>query len=170
MTRNSRTWFAARTRFAGCLCAAAFAVTASPEHTFCGLARTVNGFDLVDAAEIGCADARAAIVRIERGRRDAWQCSRGVNAVYELKCVNGAAVVRVLERSPVPVVRVGDGVRLVNWSFRVAGPRLEAREGRLGWISLGRAPWCVPFDGPREVLVALRLRPVTFSGGCFVLG
>jgi hypothetical protein len=141
----------------------------APTLTFCGLARTVNGFDPVSAAEVGCGDALSIVTAIERGDRQAWACARAVNADYELECRDGEAVIHVLERSPVPAVRRSGGVRLANWLFRLRGHRLEAREDGSGWLSIGHAPFCVP-DAPREVLVALRLRPVTPNGGCFTLG
>ena len=140
---------------------------AAPGHRFCGLARTVNGFDLVDARGLSCRRALVVIPRVERGERADWECSRAVHAVFELRCLLGAAEVRVLERSPLAPQRSGGVVRLRNWSFRIDGAKLLAREGRLGWISLGRAPWCIPSDGPQEVLLALRLAPITPHGGCF---
>lgn len=141
------------------------AVRSSPPR-FCGLARTVNGFDLVQARGIGCAAALTAIVRIERDERGAWACSRAMHAAYELDCRRGGQDLRVLERSPVPVVVRNRVATLANWSFRVRAHALEAHEGSLGWISLGPPPWCVP-DAPREVLLALRLRSLTPDGGCF---
>jgi hypothetical protein len=136
-------------------------------YVFCGLARTVNGFDLVDARGVACAPARSLISRIERGERGPWNCSRAIHAVFELRCQAGLREVRVLERSPIQPSRIGGVVRLRNWSFRVHGNSLLAREDQLGWVSLGPAPWCIPYAGPREVLVALRLRPITPHGGCF---
>lgn len=135
--------------------------------SFCGLARTVNGFELVDARGLSCAQARSAIRRIERGERDMWNCSRAMHAAFELRCQAGPREVRILERAPFRVTRVAGVVRLRNWSFRVQGNRLLAREGRLGWVSLGFAPWCIPFAAPREVFVVLSLRPITRHGGCF---
>jgi hypothetical protein len=140
---------------------------ATAAYPFCGLARTVNGFDLVDARGLSCRRALVVVARVERGVRGDWACSRAVHAVFELRCLLGAAEVRVLERSPVVPRRSGGIVRLRNWSFRVAGAELLAREGRRGWISLGRAPWCIPTDGPQEVLLALHLAPMTPHGGCF---
>ena len=139
----------------------------SRPYVFCGLARTVNGFDLVDARGIACAPARSVIGRVERGERGVWNCSRAMHAAFELRCQAGSREVRVLERSPIQPRRVGGVVRLRNWSFRLHGHSLLAREDRLGWVSLGPPPWCIPYAGPREVLVALRLRPVTPHGGCF---
>jgi hypothetical protein len=123
--------------------------------------------DLVAAHGIGCAAARTAIVRIERDERGEWDCSRAMRAAFELRCLAGPREVRVLERAPVRVTRVGSIVRLRNWSFAVRGVRLVGRDGRRGWVSLGAPPWCIPFAGPREVLVALGLRPTTPHGGCF---
>ena len=136
--------------------------------SFCGLAHTVNGFDPVSASDVGCGRALRLVTAIERGDRGAWACSRAVNAGYELECRNGEAVIRVLERSPVRAVRRAGVVRLANWLFRLRGRRLEARRDRSDWITIGRAPFCVP-DAPREVLVALRLRPLTPNGGCFTI-
>jgi len=136
-------------------------------YVFCGLARTVNGFDLVDARGLACARARSVMSRIERGERGVWNCSRAIHAVYELRCQAGRREIRVLERSPIQPRRSAGVVRLRNWSFRLHGHSLLAREDRLGWVSLGPPPWCIPYAGPREVLVALRLRPVTPHGGCF---
>jgi hypothetical protein len=134
---------------------------------FCGLARTVNGFDLVRASDLGCRAALVVIARVERDDAARWNCSRAVHAGFELRCRFGTAVVDVLERSPVRPRRLGAAVRLANWTFRVSGGLLEGREGRLGWTRVARAPFCVP-AAPREVLLALRLRPVTPNGGCFV--
>jgi hypothetical protein len=135
---------------------------------FCGLAHTVNGFDPVRASGIRCDAARAAIVRVEHGDRGAWNCSRAMHADYELDCRRGNARIQVLERSPVRAVRHGTTVRLANWSFRLTGRTLLARASGRAWITLGRAPFCVP-AAPREVLVALRLRPLTPNGGCFTV-
>lgn len=143
----------------GAACAAPF--------EFCGLARTVNGFDPVRAAALDCVTARTDITAIERGRRGDWNCSRAVHADYELECRNGEAIVQVLERSPVPAVRRASGaVRLVNWLFRLDRRSLFAREDGGTWERIARAPFCIP-AAPREVLVALRLRPLTPHGGCF---
>lgn len=107
------------------------------------------------------------IGRIERDERGVWNCSRAVHAVFGLRCQAGLREVRVLERSPIEPRRVAGIVRLRNWSFRLRGKSLLAREDLLGWVSLGAAPWCIPYAGPREVLLALRLRPITPNGGCF---
>jgi hypothetical protein len=77
-------------------------------------------------------------------------------------------VIQVLERSPVPAVRRSGGVRLANWLFRLRGRALQARQDGSSWMTLGRAPFCVPV-APRDVLVALRLRSLTPSSGCFTL-
>ena len=45
---------------------------APPPPAFCGLARTVNGFDAVAASLVTCGSALATIVHIERGDRGAW--------------------------------------------------------------------------------------------------
>jgi hypothetical protein len=136
--------------------------------SFCGLARTANGFDPVRAAAVPCGLALPDVVAIERGDRGDWACSRAVNAAYELECRNGEDVIQVLERSPVPAVRRRSGVvRLANWLFLLRGRRLLAREdGTTGWVTIGHAPFCVP-TAPREVLVALKLRALTPHGGCF---
>jgi hypothetical protein len=138
--------------------------------SFCGLARTVNGFDPVSAADVPCGDALPLVVAIERGDRGTWSCSRAVNAAYELECRSGESVLRVLERSPTAAVRRASGVvRMANWLFRLHGRTLLAREdGAPRWTTIARAPFCVP-DAPREVLVALRLRPLTPNGGCFTV-
>jgi hypothetical protein len=143
-------------------CGAACVV--APEY--CGLARTVNGFDYVRATGVGCAAALGSVPSFERGVRDGWACSRNVGSDVELTCVNGVQKIEVLERSPVPATRSGGTVTLSNWSFRLSAGVLLGREGAKPWRSFGRGPWCVP-DVPREVLVALRLRALTPSGGCF---
>ena len=76
-------------------------------YSFCGLARTVNGFDLVDARRVGCPQARSTIARVERGERGVWNCSRAVSAVFELRCQAGRREVRVLERVPFRHKRAG---------------------------------------------------------------
>jgi hypothetical protein len=141
----------------------------SRPFAFCGLARTVNGFDLVAARGLTCAEARPAIAPIERGRRGGWSCSRAMHASFELRCRAGSREVRVLERAPVRVTRADGVARLGDWSFRLQGDRLLGRDGAGRWVSLGPPPWCIPFAGPREVLVALGLRPITPHGGCFRL-
>jgi hypothetical protein len=133
---------------------------------FCGLARTVNGFDYVAAGGVACSAALGDAARIERGLRGAWDCSRSMHGAVELACEDGARRLDLLERSPVPARRRGSVVVLANWSFRLRGNRIDGRTNATGWRTLGRAPWCVP-DIPREVLVALRLRPLTPHGGCF---
>jgi hypothetical protein len=136
---------------------------------FCGLANTVNGFDPVRSVKgISCPRARVAIAQIEHGHAGPWACSRAVHADYELDCRTEAAEIQVLERSPVAARRHGGVVTLANWSFRLHGRALEGRFGSHPWLTLiARPPYCQP-DAPREVLIALRLRPVTPSGGCFV--
>jgi len=150
------------------LAAGAAAAHAPAPFAFCGLSRTVNGFDPVRASGVRCGAALSDVSAIERGDRGDWACSRAMHAAYELECRRGAARLQVLERSPVPAVRRSDGtVDLANWRFRLAGRALWAREdGHAAWTRIGRAPFCVP-AAPREVLVALRLRPLTPHGGCF---
>lgn len=134
---------------------------------FCGLVRTVNGFDPVAAVHgTSCGDARSAVAAVERNDRGAWLCSRAMHASYELDCRAGAREVRVLERAPVPATRRRGVVTLANWSFRLARGRIEGRAGSGGWIDLGGPPFCEP-TVPREALIALRLRPLTPAGGCF---
>lgn len=140
----------------------------APPLTFCGLARTVNGFDPVRAGEIACGNALDIVTAVERGEHGDWMCSRAVNADYELDCRNGEDVIQVLERSPVPAIRLKGRVRMANWVFRLQGRTLQGREDGSGWTTIGRSPFCIP-DAPREVLVALRLRPLTPSAGCFTI-
>jgi hypothetical protein len=132
---------------------------------FCGLARTVNGFDYVQATALGCPSALAATPRIERGIRPGWTCARRIGGDVELRCTAGDERIDLLERSPVAARRSGATVTLANWSFRLRGAEIEARSTG-AWQALGGPPWCVP-DAPREVLVAFRLRPITPNGGCF---
>ena len=137
--------------------------------SFCGLARTVNGFDPVAAVRgVSCADALAAIPAIERGVRGGWDCSRAMHARFELDCRRGGTELQVLERTPVHAVRRGGVVTLANWSFRLRGGRIEGRASG-PWVDLGGPLFCEPAV-PREALVALGLRPVTPSGGCFATG
>jgi hypothetical protein len=139
---------------------------ASAAARFCGLADTVNGFDPVAAHRVDCGDALADVMRIERGVRGAWACSRSVGGSIELDCRRGAAELQVLERTPLRARRSGGVVTLANWRFRVRGRAVEGRSGA-GWVVLiARAPYCEP-TVPREALVALRLRPITPNGGCF---
>lgn len=134
---------------------------------FCGLALTANGFDPVAARGIGCGAALRATAAIEAGTRGDWECARAMHASYELQCRAGSAVVEVLERSPVAARARADGdVSLAGWSFRLRGRALLGRPAGGRWREVARAPWCVP-AAPREVLVALRLRPLTPHGGCF---
>jgi hypothetical protein len=139
----------------------------APPTAYCGLARTVNGFDYVQATGLGCAAARVITVAIERNDRGPWTCARNVDGVIELTCTHTAQKIELLERSPVPAkVEPGGVVTLSNWSFRLHGAVLQGRQDALGWLSLGRAPWCIP-DIPREALLALPLKSVTPDGGCF---
>jgi hypothetical protein len=138
-----------------------------PELTFCGLARTVNGFEPVRAGEVACGSALAIVTAAERGEPGDWTCA-AANLDYTLDCRSGESVIQVLERSPVPAVRRSGGVRLANWLFRLRGTTLQARADGSSWMTIGRAPFCVPV-APREVLVALKLRPQTANRGCFTL-
>jgi hypothetical protein len=144
------------------------AACAPPPPTFCGLARTVNGFDPVSAVKgISCPRARAAVRDVERGVAGPWVCSRAVHAAFELDCRTSGAEVQVLEASPVAPVRHGATVTLANWSFRLHGRALEGLTGHGHWLTLvARPPYCVP-DVPREVLAVLPLRPTTSAGGCY---
>lgn len=138
---------------------------APPPPVFCGLARTVNGFDYVRSAGVACPSALGITVSIERNVRGPWLCSRSVGGDVELTCTLGTEKIELLERSPVPA-RAHDGiVTLANWSFRLRRRTLLGRNEKT-WRSFGPAPWCVP-DLPREVLVAVKLRPLTPDGGCF---
>ncbi len=139
-----------------------------PSPRFCGLARTVNGFDPVRVVKgVSCPRARAAVVGIERGRPGPWACSRAVHADYELDCRTSGAELQTLERSPVGAVRHGSVVTIANWSFRLLRTRLQGRDAAGRWQTLiAHAPYCIP-TAPREALVALRLRPTTAHGGCF---
>jgi hypothetical protein len=139
-----------------------------PVPQFCGLARTVNGFDPVRVVKgISCPRARAAVVGIEHGRPGPWACSRAVHADYELDCRTSGAELQTLERSPVAAVRHGAVVTLANWSFRLERAALQGRTQAGRWQTLiAKAPYCIP-AAPREALVALRLRPKTPNGGCF---
>ena len=141
---------------------------APPPPKFCGLARTVNGFDPVSAVKgISCGRARGAIRGVERGDAGPWVCSRAVHASYELDCRTSGAEIQVLERSPVPAVRRGGVVTLANWSFRLHGAGLQGLTGRGHWQTLiAQPPYCVP-DVPRQVLAALPLRRTTSAGGCY---
>lgn len=142
---------------------------APPPPTYCGLARTVNGFDAVAASIVTCGDALATVVHIERGDRGKWNCSRAVHGAVELDCHRGEDRLQVLERSPVAAVRRGNLVTLANWVFRLRGMRLEGRSDVGPWRLLtARTPYCEP-TVPHQVLVALRLRPLTRHGGCFDL-
>jgi hypothetical protein len=150
------------------LLAACGAACAPPPPMFCGLARTVNGFDPVSAVKgISCPRARAAVRDVERGVTGPWVCSRAVHATFELDCRTAGAEVQVLEASPVAAVRHGGTVTLANWSFRLRGHALEGLTGRGRWVTLvARPPYCVP-EVPHEVLAALPLRRTTTAGGCY---
>ncbi len=150
------------------LLAACGVACAPPPPKFCGLARTVNGFDLVSAVKgISCPRARGAVREIERGARRPWVCSRAVHAAFELDCRTSGAELQVLERSPVRAVRHGAVVTLGNWSFRLHGSSLQGLTGHGRWVTLiPRPPYCIP-DAPREVLAALPLRRTTPAGGCY---
>jgi hypothetical protein len=139
-----------------------------PRPRFCGLARTVNGFDPVTEVKgISCPRARSAIRAVERGAPGPWVCSRAVHAAYELDCRTSGAEVQVLERAPVPASRHGAVVTLANWSFRLQRATLEGRAAGGRWVTLvARPPFCVT-DVPRAVLVALRLRRTAPAGGCY---
>ncbi len=149
-------------------CGAACAPPPPPPPVFCGLARTVNGFDPVSAVKgISCPRARAAVRDVERGVNGPWVCSRAVHATFELDCRTSGAEVQVLEAAPVAPVRHGPIVTLANWSFRLHGRALEGLTGHGRWMTLvTRPPYCVP-DVPRQVLAALPLRRTTPAGGCY---
>ena len=139
-----------------------------PPPAFCGLARTVHGFDAVAASVVSCPDALTTIVHIDRGNRGNWNCSRTAGRTVELDCHRGDDRLEVLERSPVRAVRRTGVVKLANWVFRLRGKQLEGRNGLGPWHLLrSRPPYCEP-TVPHQVLVALGLRPVTQHPGCFV--
>jgi hypothetical protein len=132
--------------------------------SFCGLA--YPGFEPVAVVHgMSCRQALAAVGDIESDQGGGWTCSRAMHAAYELDCRSGPREVRILESVPVRAKRHGAIVTLANWSFRIAGGRLQARQSH-GWIDAGGPPFCVT-DAPRPVLIALRLRPETPHGGCF---
>jgi hypothetical protein len=135
-----------------------------PHVEFCGLARTARGFDYVRATGLDCATALARIVSIERGSRESWTCVTNVDPDVERTCRNADERIEILARSPVPPSRAGAVVTIANWSFRLRGAVLQARQGTRGWLSLGPAPWCPPAV-PREALQALGLR--SDRDGCF---
>jgi hypothetical protein len=134
--------------------------------TFCGLARTAKGFEPVRAGEVACGNALKIVTGVEAGDPGDWSCTRDTGADQTLDCHEGEAEIQTLARSPLPAVRRSGGVRLANWVFRLRGRTLQGRQDGSGWATLGRAPLCVPV-APREVLVALRLRPLTPNGRCF---
>lgn len=136
---------------------------------YCGLVRTVDGFEPVQAVRgIGCSSARTAVAALDRGERGQWDCSRAMHARFELDCRRPGEELQILERSPGPAHRHDGEVVLANWAFRLVGVRIEGRRRGGGWIDLSGAPFCEP-EVPREALLALRLRPLTPSGGCFAL-
>ena len=99
------------------------AACAPPPPTFCGLARTVNGFDPVSAVKgISCPRARAAVRDVERGAPGPWVCSRAVHATFELDCRTSGAEVQVLERSPV----AGDPPRCHGHARQLVVPAARA--------------------------------------------
>jgi hypothetical protein len=125
-----------------------------PQPVFCGLARTSAGFDYVQATAIGCAAARGSLAGIDRGSRGTWSCVENVDPDLERTCSSGDERIEVLARSPVAPARVNGVVTIANWSFRLQGAVLEARQNARNWLSLGRAPWCPPAV-PQEALEAL---------------
>lgn len=151
---------------AAALCAAACG-SGSHRAAFCGLERTVNGFDPVEVVRgVACPQALALVAAIERGARGDWECSRAMHAVFELDCRRAGSELEVLERTPVRASLRGGSVQLANWSFHLRAGRMQGREPPGRWLDLGGPPFCEPAV-PREALVALRLRPLTPSGGCF---
>ena len=132
----------------------------------CGLARTVKGFEPVQAAGIDCPEARRIVAAAERGAVRGWACTRRAGRGVDSDCVEGVAHARVLARPAEPAVRHRGFVSVAQWSFRVHSDRLEARDGAHGGIGVGRAPFCVPLV-PREVLVALALHRVPRDTSCF---
>ena len=132
----------------------------------CGLARTVRGFEPVQAAGTDCPEAREAVAAAERGTARGWGCTRRARRGVEMDCVEGVAHARVLAHPAEPAVRHRGFVSVAQWSFRVRSNHLEAREGAHGWIELARAPFCVPLV-PSEVLVALELHRVRRGTSCF---
>jgi len=81
---------------------------------FGGLARTVNGFDLVDARRVACAPVRSVIGRIERGERGVWNCSRGIHAVFVLRRQAAEAHRRHRPAAQLVVAAVREGGQLVE--------------------------------------------------------
>jgi hypothetical protein len=144
------------------LIAACGSSCATPPPQFCGLALTSNGFDAVQAAGLACSDADAAVVQIEAGQRGDWVCSPASD-VAKLDCRRGFTRLQALTHAPARAVRTGPLVTFADWSFRVQGRTLQARQGARRWLTLGRSPFCPPV-APREVLVSLPLRA---TGNCF---
>jgi hypothetical protein len=132
----------------------------------CGLARTVKGFEPVQAAGIDCPEAREAVAAAERGEVRRWVCTRRTRGGVEIECVKGGAHARVLARPVERAVRHRGFVSVGQWSFRLRGGRLQAREGAHGWVAISRRPFCGSLV-PREVLVALGLHAVRRPAGCF---
>jgi hypothetical protein len=132
----------------------------------CGLARTVRGFEPVQAAGIDCPEAREAIAAAERGTARGWACTRRARRGVQIDCVEGVAHARALVRPAEPTLRHRGFVSVAQWSFRVRSDHLEAREGLHGWVDVARAPFCVPLV-PSEVLVALGLHRVRRDTSCF---
>jgi len=149
---------------------------------FCGLARTVDGYDYVAASDLACAEALQLVPRFERGLRGAWACSRSVGGGIELVCLSRTARIELLERSPVPARRkgsaaatppAGDGpIRLeedgessaATMSGDAPTPRFGAMKKRLyfllivtGLILLALGGWTV--QGIRRFGTAVALRP-----------
>jgi hypothetical protein len=137
----------------------------TPPPRFCGLALTSHGFDAVQAAGLACSDADAAAVGIEAGEHGDWICSPASDEAT-LDCRRGFTRLEALTHAPVGVVRHRLVVSLADWSFRVNGRTLQARQGSRRWLTLGRAPFCPPL-APREVLASLPLR-ATAAGDCFI--
>jgi hypothetical protein len=147
------------------LIAACGPACATPPPQFCGLALTSHGFDPVQAAGLPCSDADAAVVGLESNELGDWICSPASDSV-KIDCRRGFTSVQALVHAPATVVRRGAVVTLADWSFRLHGHTLQARQGSRRWRTLGHAPFCAPV-APSEVLRALPLRPAA-TAGCFV--
>jgi len=160
-----------RTRFRLALAASLAASSlagcgAAHRSGFCGLA--TPGFEPVAVVHgLSCAAGLHAVHEIEIDQGGGWTCSRAMHAAYELDCRAARQEVQILENPPA-AFRHGAFVTVANWSFRVAGGRLQASDGGR-WLDLGGPPFCVT-AAPRTALVALRLRPITPHGGCFTRG